>query len=353
MARILIIDDEEQMRTLLRAALSELYEVDSAPNGEIGIQKAISFQPDLIICDISMPHMDGFAVLNHLQTLPSLADVPFVFLSANSDEITIRAGMTLGADDFVAKPYSLQELYRVVKIRLEKRAKRQALLNNAIEELRVNITSSIPHELRTAIGIIEGYANFVLEDAEEINPVQREMMEAIHENAHRLHLMAEKYLWYLRSHVIELSEGRASNQHTDSLIHPIALNISERFDRHDDLQLNLEPIDLRIDPDYLRKIAEETIENAFKFSEARTPVKVDASLDGQNYNLRITDNGRGLTAEQISKIGAFMQFDRKLYEQKGTGLGLSIAKRLSELSGGQLTVQSTDQGTCVTVSLPC
>ena len=113
------------MRQALTDALLDVHQVESAGNGESGVQLALSFQPDLIICDISMPQMDGFAVLQQCQTIPALADVPFVFLSGSSDLVTVRQGMTLGADDFVAKPCSLDELYRVVNMRLEKRARRQ------------------------------------------------------------------------------------------------------------------------------------------------------------------------------------------------------------------------------------
>ncbi len=97
-----------------------------------------------------------------------------------------------------------------------------------------------------------------------------------------------------------------------------------------------------ISEEYLTKIADELVHNAFKFSKAGKPVKILlASADTDNaLTLSISDEGRGLETEHIRKVGAYMQFERKLQEQQGLGLGLIIAKRLTELHGGSLVIQS-------------
>ena len=117
-ARILVIDDDALMRLALASALEEEYEVSSASNGETGVQLAASFQPDLIICDVAMPRMDGFAVLRECRSIPAMRNVPFVFLSGKADEATIQQGMSLGASDFMAKPFSLADLHQLIKRRL-------------------------------------------------------------------------------------------------------------------------------------------------------------------------------------------------------------------------------------------
>ena len=105
--------------------------------------------------------------------------------------------------------------------------------------------------------------------------------------------------------------------------------------------------------EYLRKIVTELLENAFKFSEPGTLVRLHGAACEGEYVFSIADTGRGMTADQVANIGAYMQFERKLYEQQGSGLGLTIARRLAELHGGSLSIQSTPgQGTTVTVRLP-
>ena len=105
---------------------------------------------------------------------------------------------------------------------------------------------------------------------------------------------------------------------------------------------------------HLRKMAEELLDNAFKFSSAKTPVRVVGNSYNNIFSLSVIDHGRGLTAEQIVGIGAYMQFERRLHEQQGPGLGLAIAKRLAELYGGELTVESAPhKQTTVRVVLRC
>jgi signal transduction histidine kinase len=105
--------------------------------------------------------------------------------------------------------------------------------------------------------------------------------------------------------------------------------------------------------DYLKKIVAEITQNAFKFSKSGTAVAVDLQEDSDTVTLRVGDAGSGFSAEKMREIGAYMQFDRKRNEQQGMGLGLSIVKRLTELHGGKLVIQSEPgQGSRVSIRLP-
>lgn len=121
MRKILIIEDNEDVRENT-ADLLELsgYAVATCPDGESGIRKAQSFQPDLIICDIMMPGLDGYQVLEALQKDHKTAGVPFVFLSARADRSDIRKGMNLGADDYLTKPFEEHELLDAITSRLRR-----------------------------------------------------------------------------------------------------------------------------------------------------------------------------------------------------------------------------------------
>ncbi|MFN8447426.1 MAG: ATP-binding protein [Anaerolineae bacterium] len=108
-----------------------------------------------------------------------------------------------------------------------------------------------------------------------------------------------------------------------------------------------------IGEDYLRKIIEEMVDNGFKFSTAGTPVCVTASVEDGYYVISVTNEGRGMTSEQIAQVGAYMQFERRIHEQQGAGLGLIICKRLSELHGGGINIESVPgYKTTTTVRLP-
>lgn len=126
MTKILVIEDEESVRlNLVEMLEAEDYEAVSAPNGMIGAIGALNHIPDLIICDVMMPELDGYGVLETLRQDPSTATIPFIFLTAKADKGDIREGMKLGADDYLTKPFTRNELLQSITTRLEKAAVRQ------------------------------------------------------------------------------------------------------------------------------------------------------------------------------------------------------------------------------------
>ncbi|GAB4463599.1 MAG: hypothetical protein OHK0037_16490 [Elainellaceae cyanobacterium] len=123
MAKILVIEDDLTIRTALLKMLSaENYEAIAAPEGQTGLSLAQGYGPDLILCDIMMPGCDGYEVLAQLQQNPATAGIPFIFLTAKADRQDIRQGMAMGADDYLTKPFTRQELIEAIATRLNKRA---------------------------------------------------------------------------------------------------------------------------------------------------------------------------------------------------------------------------------------
>jgi len=121
MKKVLLIDDNEDVRSNT-AEILELsnYRVEVAANGKLGLEKAIASRPDLIICDIMMPVLDGYGVLHAIQKIEELKNIPFIFLTAKSERLDLRKGMELGADDYITKPFSPTELLTAVDSRLKK-----------------------------------------------------------------------------------------------------------------------------------------------------------------------------------------------------------------------------------------
>ncbi len=123
MRRVLLIEDNDEIRENT-AEILELanYKVDTAANGKIGVEKALECVPDLIICDIMMPVLDGYGVLHLLHKNETLKNVPFIFLTAKSERGDFRKGMEMGADDYITKPFSDIELLTAIESRLKKAA---------------------------------------------------------------------------------------------------------------------------------------------------------------------------------------------------------------------------------------
>ncbi|HET8735142.1 MAG TPA: response regulator, partial [Pricia sp.] len=121
MKKILLIEDDNALRENTEELL-ELsdYSVITAPNGRIGIAKAKGHLPDIVICDIMMPEIDGYGVLQNLSSDEITKDIPFIFLSAKTEHKEIRKGMDLGADDYLTKPFEEEDLLSAIESRLAK-----------------------------------------------------------------------------------------------------------------------------------------------------------------------------------------------------------------------------------------
>ena len=136
MKKILVIEDNASVRENL-AELLELpdYEVVTAENGKTGVQKALAEKPDLILCDVMMPELDGFGVLRILDNKPETASIPFLFLTAKAEKEDFRRGMNLGADDYITKPFDDVELLDIIEMRLKKGDRMRTLFDGSTESL--------------------------------------------------------------------------------------------------------------------------------------------------------------------------------------------------------------------------
>lgn len=132
-AKILIIEDQAPMRRNVALMLKlEGYETFTAENGRIGVEVALKEKPDLILCDVMMPELDGYGVVQALRKEPDLATTPFIFLTAKSDRSDVRQGMNEGADDYLTKPVVREDLLAAIRMRLEKAAAIKSRLAEAV-----------------------------------------------------------------------------------------------------------------------------------------------------------------------------------------------------------------------------
>jgi signal transduction histidine kinase len=356
MKKILIIEDE----LLLREGISEIltfegFEVHQAANGEEGLKAVSQYLPDLILCDIMMPVMDGYEVLSQLRKDEITRLIPFIFMTALTEKSDLRIGMDLGSDDYITKPYTRSELLNAVRTRLKKSEEIKEKQESSLNELRENIMRHLPHELRTPLNVMIGFGQQLSEYPDTVS--QKDMAvigKYIYISALRLSRLIQNYLIYTQ---LELKKGgppqKTDAKTPDHICQKIVSDIAVKYNRQDDLELNITSGTAFIGEAEFSKIAEELTDNAFKFSEAGKKVVVSSGVTNGKFFLTIQDHGRGIAAANIPKIGAFMQFDRKIHEQQGSGLGLIIAKKIVELYGGFFSVESTPgEGTTIHLTLP-
>ena len=361
MTTVLVVDDEKELRETTREVLeSGGFDVLGAANGLEGLAVVSESVPDIILCDIIMPELDGYGLVEALQDDPSTATIPVIFLTALAEAHSIRQGMELGVDDYLIKPVMPDDLYSAINVRLRKHERIAEKHENVLKELRQNIVYALPHEMRTPLHLILGFANMLEMNHKMAEPAEiLQSASAIFQAGQRLERLIENYLVCAQLEVIAADPDEQAmlqsnfTPQADEVIALTASNLAGAQARTDDLNLSLEAAALAISDESLNKLITELMDNALKFSEAGTPIMVRGTREGARYLLSVEDRGRGMDAEQIQKIGAYMQFDRTFYEQQGLGLGLAIVLRLTELHGGEMRVESKkDHGTLIYCSLP-
>lgn len=161
MTTILLIEDHAPLRENLSELLTlEGFHVCAAPDGRTGLQMAAQQPPDLVLCDIMMPGMDGHAVLERLRADPATKAVPFIFLTAKGTPPDIRAGMNLGADDYLPKPVSRNDLLRAMRARLERAKQQQARFAPNFDDPKPLETLGIsPREAEVLLWMAQGKGN--------------------------------------------------------------------------------------------------------------------------------------------------------------------------------------------------
>jgi len=351
---ILLVEDDNEIRENLEILLdAEGYKVCSAGNGLEALNKLETTIPDLILSDIMMPYLDGVEFFQKVKENETTKAIPFIFLTAKNDFTSLRQGMNLGADDYITKPFSTDDLLRAINIRLEI----HKTINRQIEEMKESISLYLPHELRTPLVAIMGYTQIILSENDTIDKKEiMEMVDRINYAAKRLYNRIEKF--------IQLSELESLNKKDnhyekdickidDELIKEISIYHHMVRERKGEIQSDIQPAVLKLSKRLLNIIITELLENAVKFSKQESPIIVRGKKDTNFYILEVKDFGIGMDKLQIQRIAPFQQFDKQIIQQEGIGLGLVIIKNILEMIKGEFSVDSSKNShTNITVKLP-
>ena len=277
-----------------------------------------------------------------------------------ADNAGMRHGMELGADDYLPKPFTTDALYAAVDARLKKAQTVRDEAERKVAHLRDNISLMMPHEMRTPLNGILSNAELLASSAATLKTAEiAEIGQEIHNSSLRLERLIENFLIYAQLELIAADPQNVNalrigkTEHSASLIREHATAQAAETGRAKDLSLQISDLVVPMAAEYLAKITDELVQNAFKFSEQGTPVRVVFNESFNSIVLSVSDQGRGFSTDQIARVGAYMQFERKMNEQQGLGLGLTIAKRLVELHGGALSIEGKKgEGATIIAKLP-
>jgi len=354
MKTILLIDDSLMLRMTFGKALREVgYNVIEADSGVEGLALARQHLPDLILSDIQMPGGDGTTLLREIRHDPALRGRQLVLMTGRPDLVTPRKGMEDGADDFLVKPVNLDDLLKCVEARLNRAAISWRVEDAMLAQLRSLVPPQLPHELFTPMAGIIGLTEILRSGISELTPGEvSDILNDLHQSELRLHRTLRNYLLILdlQNATPETLLGSLPPRQVEESIQAGIKEVLRLNKREEDISVRVTPSSIAVKPEDLNRMVEELVDNACKFSRQGTRVEVDLNSEGR---LTITDHGRGLTKDDIMRIGAFQQFDRKKQEQRGLGLGLVLVQKLADLYHAKFSVTSQlGEGTQVEIALP-
>ena len=364
MSKILVIEDEFDIRYEIISWLEfEDYQVLDAENGRQGLALIYQERPDLVLCDISMPEMNGHEVLMDVRSNEEFINMPFIFTTAAADRDSVREGMNLGADDYITKPFTHHEVISAIRSQLSKNSQMrvqverlQVLLDDERSQrlLKSRLIGMFSHDFRNPLSTILSASGLLQNYYERMTPADRlARFQKIDGSVLLLLQMLDEMLL-----VAEVENNKVIYNPNPTDVKKLISKVVDEFRLIDNnkhtILLNCEITDLvNQDPHLLRHIIANLVSNAIKYSDSGTEISLQCSLNNNQLLFTITDQGIGISNTDIGQL--FEPFFRAKNVQgyKGTGLGLSLVKEAVEVCGGSIEVESEiNKGTRFSVCLP-
>ena len=188
MPTILLIDDDESLRQLVAEALQcHGFAVIQAPDGSVGVDSARVEMPDIIVSDINMNNVDGYAALAELRSNPRTATIPVILMTGSADLVGMRQSMRLGADDYLPKPFKLVDLVAAIEARLKRRQDWTLHAQDQMDQFRAKIMTALPHDLLTPLRLILDLSETISRDVTKLEPTELGgLVSQIHQSALRM-----------------------------------------------------------------------------------------------------------------------------------------------------------------------
>ncbi|MFQ4141190.1 ATP-binding protein [Chlorogloeopsis sp. ULAP02] len=353
--RILLVDDNADMRAYLKRLLNQRWQVETAADGAIALSQIQQQPPDLVLTDVMMPQMDGLQLLQALRSDPQTKSIPIILLSARATEEATVEGLATGADDYLIKPFSARELIARVETHLQLARLRQ---EQSANRFKTEFLMTVTHELQAPLVTILGWARLLQTKSIDSQTTTR-ALAAIERNA-TIEAKLVKDLLDVSS--ILCGKFQLNSQSVDLvLLVQNAIATFREAAQAKNIQLvetvsNVAQSYVLADRDRLIKIITNLLDNAIKFTPAGGQVNVRLERFESEVHMTVTDTGIGISPEFLPLV-----FDRftqaevpSRHSPGGVGIGLAIARQLVQLHGGTIEAASDGigRGAKFTVKLP-
>ena len=362
--KILIVDDVMSNVLLLKVLLTnEKFAIATASNGRQALEQVEKENPDLVLLDVMMPDMSGFEVAQHLKSNPNTADIPIIFLTALNSTADIVKGFQVGANDFISKPFSKEELIIRVTHQISLVAAKRLILSKT-EELQRTIAgrdklySVIAHDLRSPMGSIKMVLNMLILNlpSEKIGAEMYELLTMANQTTEDVFSLLDNLLKWTKSQIGKLNvvyQDVDLVEVTDGVIEIFSMVASLKKIRIHEMKP--EKMMVNADIDMLKTVVRNLLSNAIKFSKENSEVLVKMEeVDGMAV-VSVQDYGCGISEEGQKKLlhtdTHFSTFGTN--NEEGSGLGLLLCKDFVVKNGGKLWFTSKEgEGSIFSFSIP-
>lgn len=361
---ILIVEDDESMREIVKDILDlQGYRTYTAENGQEALEALEWLRANLIVSDIMMPVLDGYEFYQRVRSQPEWSQIPFIFLTAKGSRLDVLMGKQMGADDYLTKPFSAEELLVAVASKLAIAERWKHAHQREIAAVKRTILSTLNHEFRTPLTHIATYSAVLASGNGQLSQADfQEFCQVILDGSNRLRSLVEDFLFLVE---LETGEAKSVYESRRTLVESYSTLMQVSIARHQKrAQEKGLSIDLRLadgiwpiiaDTEYLADAISRLVDNAIKFSPSgagSVVVSVDRAED--MVRVSVSDHGIGIRPDALEDMFQVLhQVDRDRMEQQGSGSGLAITKAIVTLHGGDIKVESEPgRGSTFTILLP-
>jgi signal transduction histidine kinase len=353
--RILLADDNSDMRDYVGRLLQDRYDVTSVTDGAAALAAARENPPDLVLSDVMMPGLDGFALIAELRKDPRTRTLPVILLSARAGEESAIEGLNAGADDYVVKPFSARELLARVRTHLEIARLRRSWareLEQANKELEA-FSYSVSHDLRAPLRAMDGYSKMLLQDhADRLDGEGKRLLGVVTKSAAAMGALIDALLEFARQGRKPL---RASRFEPKALIEDVLQELRGSLsDRQVDIAVAALPGGWG-DPALVRQVFANLLSNAIKYTRPREAARIEVGGEPgpRETTYWVRDNGVGFDPTYAHKLfGVFQRLHSK-EKFEGTGVGLALVQQVIHRHGGRVWAEAAvDRGAAFFFTLP-
>lgn len=347
-SKILVIEDELNVReNIVELLEAESFQVFSAKDGFEGIFLAQAHSPELILCDVNMPELDGYGVLSNLRKDPDIAMTPFIFLTAKAASEEIRQGMNLGADDYLTKPFSRQELLIAIKARLSKQKIHSQSINTLLNEIGESLSYSISEKIFNPLDEILAASEIFTQDSDVIEPSDiKKLGDHIQTNSKFLKRAILNIFMYLNmellfhnSEALEVIKNIYTARPGD-FVFMISMQMARKNECSKNLTVNIENARLKISTSDWNKIVEESLAFIFSLFQKGSLIDVKTKIIENSFQYSIRLEIDELPYNVLHKISRRTSNSQTFYEDLDPGLGLLIIDFIVKLYDGEFTIKS-------------